>query len=80
MKTMNLKKKLTLNKKTIADFEIPETKDIYGGTDSRCHFPCLPDSMQGIPCLTDSAQHYPCTDLDCSVGCPTATGDPCKLC
>jgi hypothetical protein len=71
MKTMNLKKKLTLNKKTIADFEISKTKNIYGGTDSRCHFPCLPDSML----------HYPCTDLDCSVGCPiTATGNPCKVC
>jgi hypothetical protein len=67
MKTKSFKK-LTLNKKTIADFEIPETRNIYGGTDrlSMCQFPCLPDSMQA----------YPCPSAECG----TVTGDPCIAC
>ncbi|NIM12029.1 MAG: hypothetical protein GTO45_07915 [Candidatus Aminicenantes bacterium] len=33
MKTKNFKKKLRLNKKTIADFKIAELKGIHGGID-----------------------------------------------
>ena len=61
MKTKKLQKKLTLHKKTIADLNILEMKDIYGGvgytlkivveTGCGCHtFTCVPTDCYAIIC------------------------------
>lgn len=40
MKHITLKKKLLLNKKTIADLEIKELKAVYGGATKPSYCPC----------------------------------------
>jgi len=66
MKTKNLKKKLTLNKKTIADFKMTDTRGIHGGFKD----PRIPGSELQDPCVSDG----------CTPGCGTVTGDPCIDC
>ena len=64
MKSKNFKKKLTLNKKTIADLKIDQMKGIHGGFEKgHLEAPAIP-----APPVTDD-----CYD-------PTITGYPCMAC
>ena len=62
MKSKNFKKKLTLNKKTIADLNILEMKDIYGGMDKPGISNILRDTGCGCPSFT-------CVPSGCSGAC-----------
>jgi hypothetical protein len=61
MKTKNFKKKLTLNKKTIADFRITDTRVIHGGIKN----PRTDDSILFDPCpsgVCGTNSGNPCKD------------------
>jgi hypothetical protein len=68
MKTKKIYKKLLLNKKTIADLNMGEMKNLHGGgngnnTGNTC-FPCIdPPFTEQLTCTV-------CTTLNCSGGFP----------
>jgi hypothetical protein len=52
MKHIRFKKKLLLNKKTIANLEIKELEVVYGGITRTCERSCLcPTQTKILPCL-----------------------------
>jgi hypothetical protein len=48
MKSTTFKKKLLLNKKTIASLEIKELEVVYGGATQTCEF-CVPPTRRTCP-------------------------------
>jgi hypothetical protein len=72
MKSKTFGRKLTLNKKTIADLDGSQMKNAYGGIDCTVH------RTNCTLCHTDCTCEY--TGVCCTNGCPTectcGTGDP----